>query len=91
MIEEEEFIKWLRFHRKTRDEQGYVNCNPSFAETWQAATEAMQAKLDAKDIEIQTILCDAMEAMEYHREQTRPIERTNSVIAQIREILGKGN
>lgn len=37
---------------------------------------------------VDALLRQALDALEYHREQTRPIERTDAAIAALRERLG---
>ena len=47
--------------------------------------------IEAKPVDDAALLKRALEALEYHREQTRPIEWTDAAIAALRARLGDNN
>jgi hypothetical protein len=53
----------------------------AFSYAYRSAWNHQQAKIDAKD----RLLLNALIALEYQTEQTRPIESVKRVIAQLRE------
>ncbi len=53
--------------------------------------QALQAALDQANlmlIEQREVMVQALEALKYHTEQTRPIYETNEAITALREVLG---